>query len=385
MIGADDSAALTSYVGFGAALRAAGVVVGAGQQVAFVRALTHVDPHDRDDVYWTGRCCLISRSGDIATYDRVFDEWFGSRAGTALRVTGRPPTGRPLPGQGAATAQPVMTMQLRRVTTERRADEVGRRASELEILRHKDFAACGVDELAVITRLLRQLTLTAPRRRSRRTERAPSGGRPDLRRALRDSLGDCVGGATRPGRLRWRRRRTRMRPIVLVLDVSGSMSAYSRLLLQFAWSALRATTSVEVFCFGTRLTRVTRSLAHRHPDAALDDAASAVLDWDGGTRIGESLQQLLREHGRRAGCRGAVVVLCSDGLERGDPELLATQLARLRRLSHRVVWVNPLSADPRFEPLTRGMTAALPYVDELVAGHSLTSLEHLGRLMSELA
>src|SRR3954470_774808 len=367
---------LIDYVGLGAALRDAGVAIGAGQQIAFARALRRVNAEDHDDVYWAGRCCLITRSDDIAIYDRVFADWFASGGGTGMRGFGRP-----MPGQGAATARPVMRMHTTTVRVERRRDDAGRLASGLEVLRQKDFAACSDDELAVIARLLRQLTLTAPRRRSRRTERAPTGGRPDLRRALRD----CVGDATRPGPLRRRRRRERARPIVLVLDVSGSMSAYSRLLLQFAWSALRATTSVEVFCFGTRLTRVTRELGRRQPDAALDDAAKSVLDWDGGTRIGESLQQLLREHSRRASCRGAVVVVCSDGLERGDPQVLATQLARLRRLSHRIVWVNPLSGDPRFEPVTQGMTAALPYVDALVAGHSLNTLEDLARIMSELA
>jgi len=154
--------------------------------------------------------------------------------------------------------------------------------------------------------------------------------------------------------------------------------------LQLAWSARRSGGPVEVFCFGTRLTRVTGALARRDPDDALTRAAGEVVDWDGGTRIGESIRSYLRDFARRAGCRGGVVVLCSDGLERGDPALLAAQLSRLHRLAHRVIWVNPLAGGTGFQPTARGMAAALPHVDVLVAGHSLASLEHLSRVVSEV-
>src|SRR4051794_37384692 len=180
---------LIDYVGLGAALRDAGVAIGAGQQIAFARALRRGNPEDHDDVYWAGRCCLITRSDDIATYDRVFADWFASGGGTGMRGFGRP-----MPGQGAATGRPAVRMHTTTVRVERRRDDAGRLASGLEVLRQKDFAACSDDELAVIARLLRQLTLTAPRRRSRRTERAPTGGRPDLRRGARRR----GGGAARP-------------------------------------------------------------------------------------------------------------------------------------------------------------------------------------------
>ena len=297
--------------------------------------------------------------------------------GGALTMTGVPPTGRGVAGaveRPRADVAPALTPRPR-------GDEAGVLPSDLETLRHKDFAACTDDERAEIARLLARLVLSPPQRPSRRHRRTPSGRRPDLRRALRDVVGEDM----RPPRLPHRHRRERARPVVLLLDVSGSMSAYSRLLLQFAWSSRRLDAPVEVFCFGTRLTRITAQLGSRDPDRALADAAEVVVDWDGGTRIGESVRQLLREHARRSGCRGAVVVICSDGLERGDPELLSAQLERLQRLSYRVVWVNPLSADPAFEPLTRGMTAALPHVDALVAGHSLGSLEALSRVISDLA
>jgi uncharacterized protein len=364
---------LSDLVGFGVALRAAGLVVGTGQQRAFATAVARLDPGDRDDIYWAGRTCLVNRAADIATYDRVFGAWFnGGRSSVTL--AGVPPTGR-------GTAAGVRIDGPPRVAHVARDERAGRIASPVETLRHKDFAACTDDERAEIARLLARLVLTPPQRPSRRHRRTPSGRRPDLRRALRD----IVGEDTRPPRVPHRRRRERARPVVLLLDVSGSMSAYSRLLLQFAWSSRRLDAPVEVFCFGTRLTRITAQLSSRDPDRALAEAAEAVVDWDGGTRIGESVRQLLREHARRSGCRGAVVVICSDGLERGDPQLLSAQLERLQRLSYRVVWVNPLSADPAFEPLTRGMTAALPHVDALVAGHSLGSLEALSRVISDLA
>jgi uncharacterized protein with von Willebrand factor type A (vWA) domain len=183
-----------------------------------------------------------------------------------------------------------------------------------------------------------------------------------------------------------RARRLRHRRLVLVLDVSGSMAEYSRALLQFAHTAARARgVPTEVFCFGTRLTRVTHELARRNADQALAKASEAVLDWEGGTRIGESIDTFLRVWGRRGVARGSVVVICSDGLDRGDPAVLATQMERLARLAHRVVWVNPLKGDARYEPLAGGMRAALPYVDAFLSGHDLSSLEVLARLLPELA
>src|SRR4051794_1946188 len=365
---------LPELVGLGAALRVAGLVVGTGQQRAFAAAAARLDAADRDDLYWAGRTCLVNRGSDVATFDRVFDAWLeGGRP--SMSFAGVPPTGR-----GTAAAGAMVVGPTRRAVAPQESP-AGRVASPVELLRHKDFAECTEDERAQIARILARLALTAPQRPSRRHRRTPSGRRPDLRRALRD----VVAEDARPPRLPRRSRRQRARPVMLLLDVSGSMSAYSRLLLQFAWSSHRAAPSVEVFCFGTRLTRITTQLSRRDPDGALADAADAVVDWDGGTRIGESVRQLLREHARRSGCRGAVVVMCSDGLERGDPELLGAQMERLRRLSHRVVWVNPLGGDPSFRPETRGMTAALPHVDALVSGHSLGSLEALSCVMSDLA
>ena len=185
----------------------------------------------------------------------------------------------------------------------------------------------------------------------------------------------------RPPTLSWRRRRLRLRPLILILDVSGSMADYSRSLVQFAYSTSRANTRVEVFCFGTRLTRITRELDHRRPDEALDRAAKAVFDWEGGTRIGESLDAFVRDWGRRGICRGGIVVICSDGLDRGDPHVLATAMERLSRLSHRVVWMNPHKGDRvDFAPSTLGMMVAAPHIDLLHSGHDLRSLEEFAAL-----
>ena len=364
---------LTAYVGFGAALRAAGLTVGTGQELAFARAVARLDPLDRTDVYWAGRCCLVIRVDDVATYDQVFAVYFGAGPGGALTLAGTPKQ-RP----GTAPGPPTAPAPAPRRPAER--GQHGRVASSWEVLRNKDFAACTDDELAEVRRLIAALSLNPPTRRSRRSDRATTGRRPDLRRVLRDQVTE----RSRPPRLSWRRPRRKPRPRVLILDVSGSMAAYSRMLLQLAWSARRSGGPVEVFCFGTRLTRVTGALARRDPDDALTRAAGEVVDWDGGTRIGESIRSYLRDFARRAGCRGGVVVLCSDGLERGDPALLAAQLSRLHRLAHRVIWVNPLAGGTGFQPTARGMAAALPHVDVLVAGHSLASLEHLSRVVSEV-
>jgi uncharacterized protein len=291
-----------------------------------------------------------------------------------LRATVAP--GAVLPAV-APTGDPTAPKRSTRRAGERAAGTV---ASDLEALRHKPFSDCTPEELAALRALMARLELDPPRRKGRRTEPNRHGPRPDLRRTLRRSL-RAGGELAAPA---WRRRRERPRRIVLLLDVSGSMADYSRALLQFAYSAARGGRSVEAFCFATRLTRITETLRHADPDAALARASERVVDWDGGTRIGESLAEFRRTWGQRGLARGGVVVICSDGLERGDPAVLAGEMRRLRRLSHRIVWVNPLKGDPAYEPLARGMRAALPHVDVFLAGHDLSSLEKLSGLLPAL-
>ena len=254
--------------------------------------------------------------------------------------------------------------------------------SDDERMAQKDFADYTDAERAAARRLLARLARRGPERLSRRTRPTRRRGEvPDLRATTRASL-------PRGGELlerRWRAPSRRPRRLVLVLDVSGSMAPYARMLLQYAQACVVARARVEAFAFGTHLTRLTLELGARDPDVALSRAAEHVTDWAGGTRIGASLATLNREHGRRIG-RGAFVVVLSDGWDRGDPELLAAELARLRRTAHRLIWLNPLAADPRYEPLTRGMRAAVPHLDRLLPGNSIASLEDLVELMEgELA
>jgi uncharacterized protein with von Willebrand factor type A (vWA) domain len=281
-------------------------------------------------------------------------------------------------------AQGVLQVPLTEPGTEASDEQeavLGLLASDVEVLRHKAFSACTPEELAAVRRIMRRMRLTPPRRRTRRTVRAHRGPKPDMRRTIRETM--RTHGE--PSELFWRARRRRVRPLVLLLDVSGSMADYSRNLLQFAYSARRATSRVEVFCFGTRLTRLTGELQHRRPDQAIERAATAVMDWDGGTRIGDSLTTFVRDWGRRGVCRGGIVVVCSDGLDRGDPQVLAAAMERLSRLSHSVVWMNPhKGTDADFRPSTLGMMVVAPYVDLLLSGHDLHSLEELAAVLPDL-
>jgi uncharacterized protein with von Willebrand factor type A (vWA) domain len=330
--------------GFGRSLRDEGLAVGTGRIIRFCRAASLLEPRD---LYWAGRATLVSRPRDVPVYDRVFASFFGSSGGAAAEAATRV-----------------------RVVSELVPEVELALASPIEVLRQKSFADCSQDELQQLAVLMARESLAVPLRRSRR-RRAARRGAPDLRRTLRRSF--RTGGE--PVERAWRERRLQPRRLVLLLDVSGSMADYSRALVMFAHAALRANPRWEAFCFGTRLTRVTRPLRSVGHDEALRRAAAQVVDWDGGTRIGESLKRFLDEFGHRGMARGAVVVVCSDGLEVGDPELLGEQMARLSRLAHRVVWLNPLQEDPAYEPLARGMKAALPYVDDFSGGHNLATLE----------
>lgn len=369
-----DEPAFVRPVEFGRALRHGGVAVGSGQLVAYCEGLARLDPADLGDLYWAGRASLTSRRSEIPIYDQIFRQFFHGE--------------EPAPRASAQSGDPAEPAPAAEQETRRQEDEadddgseelVGAVASSVEALRHKPFPSCTAEEMAALRQLIAALRLDPPVRPSRRTQPYVHGHRLDLRRSIRRSL-RTGGELVEPS---WRRRRERRRRLVLLLDVSGSMAEYSRALLQFAYSAGRGS-DVETFCFATRLSRVTDVLERRDPDAALAQASEAVVDWDGGTRIGESLGEFTREWGRRGLARGAIVVICSDGLERGDPDLLAIEMERLRRLAYRVIWVNPLKGDPAYEPLARGMRAALPHIDAFVPGHDLASLEALATLLPAL-
>jgi uncharacterized protein with von Willebrand factor type A (vWA) domain len=344
-------------------MRAGGASVGVGEVLAAHRALAAVPPSAARTAL---RATLCASRRDLATFDAAW-----------AAVAGRAPD-PPLADllETAALALPRAAVPAG-VADTRGATPVPAAWSTEELLRKKDFADYTAAERAAARLLLERLARRGARRRSRRTRPSGRSGQvPDLRATMRASLRH----AGEPIERRWREPAARLRPLVLAVDVSGSMAPYARMLLQYVQACVAARRRVEAFAFGTRLTRITRELAGRDPDRALERATAGVVDIGGGTRIGDALGTLNRVHGRRVG-RGAVVVVLSDGWDRGDPLVLAEEMARLRRTAHRLVWLNPLAADPRFEPLTRGMQAALPHTDVLLAGNSIVSLEALADLM----
>ena len=366
-------------VRFAGELRAAGLAVGSGDVLVYSSALSELDPSDLVDLYWAGRTTLVNRHDDIARYDEVFRRFFLGAEGPEEELT--------LMLRASAQAEGALAIPAVEPGDSGEEDDavLGWMASDVEALKHKSFPACTPEELAALRRIMARIRLTPPRRRTRRSTAARSGPRPDPRRTVRESM--RMHGE--PARLYWRRRKVRLRPLVLILDISGSMADYSRSLLQFAHSALRSTGRsagrVEVFCFGTRLTRVTGAMECRRPDEALERAARSAFDWDGGTRIGDSLDAFVRGWARRGLGRGGIVVICSDGLDRGDPAVLAAAMERLSLLCHRLVWLNPHKGDdPSFRPSTLGMMVAAPHIDLLLSGHDLASLEKLAALLPGL-
>lgn len=368
---------------FAALLRKEGVDVALGNVLLFVDALGQVGLGTRAAVYWAGRATLVHRPEHLDTYDRAFAVFWLQRE----RIPILRPAGQPLalafddgdePEDGAPPDEPDEP-------DDERHDVRQVRYSPVEVLRHKDFAAYTHGEFDEARRLMADLRLGgALRKTRRRTPARPRTRRtahPDLRRTVHRSL--KLHGE--PLQRLFLEPAERQRRVVLLCDVSGSMEPYTRALLRFLHAAVvaRRRGSVEAFALGTRLTRLTRELASHDPDAALAAASNAVDDWSGGTRLGGVLRTFNDRYGVRGMARGAVVVILSDGWDRGAPDELATQMARLRRVAHRVVWVNPLKATPGYQPTARGMAAALPYVNEFVEGHSLASLEHLGKVIAK--
>ncbi len=363
----------TAAHGFLADLRQAGLAVPVGSALLYVEALGRLAPGP-DALYWAGRATLVHAPEEIPTYDAVFARyWLGRVPGSESRAAEEQPVTLAVDDPEAPEPPAEGTED------DSEGPELTLRFSRTEVLRTRDFASLDAGEQAEVHRLMADLRLAGALQRSRRrvpTRRAR--GRPDLRRTVRASL--RTGGE--PVRRLSSQAGARPRRVVLLADISGSMEPYSRALVRFAHVAVAARARVEAFTLGTRLTRLTRELTTRDPDVALARAAGAVPDWSGGTRLGESLRRFNDEWGVRGVARGAVVVILSDGWDRGDPEELAEQMARLRRVAHRIVWVNPLKASPGYEPLARGMAAALPFVDEFVEGHSLDSLDELARTIA---
>ena len=332
-----------------AALRREGVAVPVDATVTFARALEAAPGQP----YWAGRATLIRRREDVAAYDRALAAVLGWDA--------------------VPTAPDEAPVEVEAEV------EVGPWGA-VEQLRDKDLGACTAEEQAELHRLIAAMRPAAAVRRSRRRQpdrRPRTAGRADFGRTVAAAV--RRGGEV--GRFATTSAGTRPRRLVLLLDVSGSMAPYARALARFAHAAVAARRRghVEVFALGTRLTRITRELTTHDPDEALARAAASVVDWDGGTRLGDGLRTFTTTWGVPGMARGAVVVVLSDGWERGDPDALGEAVERLRRVAHRIVWVNPLVASPGYEPVAAGMAAALPHVDDLVAGHSVAALEQLAR------
>ncbi len=358
-----------------AVLRAQGSRVGVGELLAAVRCLDAVDCASREEVRLALRTVLCSARRDLERFDLAFTAVFGD---------GRPPDdGDPLSELGQIEKAVLPRMGVADPgggQVEPGAEPVPAAYSDVELLQEKDFARYTPAEMALARELIARLARRHPTRLSRRTRPSRHRGHvPDLRNTVNASL--RTGGE--PVRRRWRVPTRRPRQVVLVCDVSGSMAPYARMLLQYMHACVAARRRVEAFAFGTRLTRITQELAGRDHDQALERAAAVVTDFSGGTRIGAAMAQLNRVHGRRLG-RGAVVVILSDGWDRGEPEQLHTEMARLRRAAHRLVWLNPLAAHPDYQPLARGMQAAVPHTDRLLAGNSLASLEQLAEILEEM-
>jgi uncharacterized protein with von Willebrand factor type A (vWA) domain len=354
-------------VGFTVVLRNAGLAITTDRVAAFLAALDALDVTSRTQTYWAGRLTLCSDPDDLPRYDRAFEDWFTPPPGGRTDITDhRKP---PPPTLAALTPD----------NTDGESDDDGQepqiraRASGAEVLRNRDLAELTPAEREHLRTLLALLQPELPRRRSRRMRPSRHGGT-DARATLRATLHN-------QGELRELRRRDhsrRPRKIVLLVDVSGSMEPYADALLRFAHVVVRRSPgAVEVFTLGTRLTRVTRELQMRDAERALAATGKAIPDWSGGTRLGEVLQAFVDRWGQRGAARRAVVVVFSDGWERGGTELLSQQMARLRRLAHRLVWVNPHAGKEGYAPVQGGIVAALPYLDDLLAGHSLATLQQL--------
>ncbi len=363
--------------GFTRALRAAGMSVPTGSAVLYTAALGQVGLDDPDHVYWAGRATLVRRPEDIELYDRVFTSYWAEVTALPLAPSWSTPVTLAVDESGEEDEP-----ESEGDTGPPDGDIQALRWSAVEVLSDRDMASLSADEWAEAQRLISALRLSTELRPSRRTRPAHrrAGTQPDLRRTFRRNVRH--GGI--PLERAWREVVPRPRRMVFLLDVSGSMESYSRALARFAHAAVasRRAGRVEVFTIGTHLTRITRELTRRDPEAALRSAGRAVTDWSGGTRLGESLGRFNEVWGVRGMARGAIVVVCSDGWDRGDPEQMAAEMARLSRVARRVIWVNPLKASPGYAPLARGMAAALPYVDLFVEGHSVRSLEHLAALVS---
>lgn len=367
---------------FARLLHDAGMEAGPRRLTDATRALGHIDLKEHSDFRNALRSVFVSRKDDLTTFDAAFDIfwWPPDPRASAGVLPGRSRS-LPMSPERAklwSSALGLNSSQMNREKDPEQVPESSSGYSAEELLRHKDFDQMSWQETEQVRRLLEQAPWRVAERKTRRLQSAHAG-QIDLRRSARHAIrssGELM-------RLFHRRPRVRRRPLVLICDVSGSMERYSRLLMIFAHAIARRE-DLEAFVFSTRLTRITRLLRYRNLDRALDSVSKGVHDFSGGTRIGDALADFNRQWARRVLGHGAVVIIVSDGWDRGDPTRLSAELIHLRRSAHRLIWLNPLLGSEGYQPLTRGMAAALPHCDDFLAAHNLQALEDLGRLLAGL-
>ncbi|MCK6626286.1 MAG: VWA domain-containing protein [Anaerolineae bacterium] len=375
---------LRNMVLFGRMLRALGIKVTPTQILDLVDGLQHIDMRRREDFKNTAQTILVSRFEHLELFNRAFDLFWQARDETELlemdlgTLRRKPPQPKP---EDLEPVEPGAKGDGSERESENPIIDTVYTYSAREVLRQKDFADLTPDELQEIKHLMQAMVWQLEQRRTRRRVRAQHGAYPDMRRTFRQNL--RFGGE--PLQLTWRRRKLKRRPLVVICDISGSMERYSRVLLKFIYAISNGLEKVEAFVFSTRLTRITHHLKNKDIDAALDQATLSIHDWAGGTRIGESLKTFNYEWGRRVLGQGAIVLLISDGWDRGDIDLLEREMNRLQLSCHRLIWLNPLLGSENYEPLTRGIQTALPYIDDFMPVHNLKSLEQLGSLLERLS
>lgn len=399
---------LANLLTLGRDLRGAGLNVGSGQVLSLVEAVSAVDPRRKDDFYAAAKATLVNGPDQIPVFDAIFDQFWARVTNSVQPVEFAIPD--PRLDQNAPDEQPtgqqeeessgetgtvekaqdkaVVAIEDNADTSENAADSEELEAppedvmvfSAREVLRKKDFSQFTDAEIAEARRIIESMTWKLGTRKTRRLEKANNGDYIDYRRTLRASMKHH--GV--PLELRRRRRKDRMRPLILICDISGSMDRYSRLLLRFVHALEHGLDTVEVFVFSTRLTRITRELRKRDVDSAIEEVVKSVDDWSGGTRIGEAIKTFNFKWSRRVLRSGATVIMISDGWDRGDPVLLSREMGRLQRSCRRLIWLNPLLGAPGYQPLTQGIRAALPYVDAFLPIHNLESLEALAHMLGDM-
>ncbi len=371
---------------FGRLLRVVGVKMTPTQILDLGESLNYIDIRRREDFKNTARTILITKNEHIPIFNRAFDLFWQTRDKGALLELDLS-SFMQNPNQNEAEK----SIELLPPSKDGQDNEAGNESDEpvidtvytysaREALRHKDFSELGPQELQEIKLMMQRMHWKLEQRRTRRKTRAPHGLYLDMRRTFRQNL--RYGG--QPLELTWRRRKLKRRPLVVLCDISGSMERYSRVLLKFIYAISNGLEQVEAFVFSTRLTRITRQLKNRDIDTALDQVSASIYDWAGGTRIGDALKSFNYKWGRRVLGQGALVLIISDGWDRGDVDLLGHEMNRLQLSCQRLIWLNPLLGSENYEPLTRGIQAAMPYIDDFLPVHNLASLEQLGDLLERL-